>query len=284
MASEYYTKNFYEEIRNGSLKSAEAVVPLVLKLVPVRSVVDVGCGDGTWLSVFRKHGVEDITGIDGDYVSGELLQIPQERFQAVNLAKPFGLGRVFDLAVCLEVGEHLPPDCASDFVKSLVRLAPAVLFSAAIPKQGGNHHINEQWPDYWAKLFEEHGLLPVDCVRKRVWQNDTVEFWYAQNTLLFVRNDLLEINEALKTEYDRTNSDQLCLVHPRQFLHLQTLYQQTLTRAEKLIPPPLGPKEASRLFLGCLKNSIRWRLDRIVKRQAETAEPNRADQPPEAKS
>src|SRR5438552_2146277 len=162
MSGKYYTKNFYEEMRNGSVRSAEVVVPLVLQLVPVRSVSDVGCGDGSWLSVFRRHGVDDIIGIDGDYVEAELLQIPQDRFRAVDLAKPFSLGRVFDLAVCLEVAEHLPPDCASGFVKSLARLAPVVLFSAAIPKQGGNHHTNEQWPDYWAKLFGEHGFLPVD--------------------------------------------------------------------------------------------------------------------------
>ena len=114
------------------------MVPLVLQLLPVRSVVDVGCGDGSWLVVFRKLGVKEILGIDGEYVDPGLLQIPQDCFQAFDLAKPFSLGRVFDLAVSLEVAEHLPAECAPGFVECLTRLAPSVLFSAAIPFQGGD--------------------------------------------------------------------------------------------------------------------------------------------------
>ena len=261
--AEYYTKSFYEEIRDGSLRSAEVVVPLALRLVAARSVVDVGCGDGTWLSVFRKCGVEDITGIDGDYIPRELLQIPEDRFEDVDLAKPFHLGRVFDLAVCLEVAEHLPPECAVGFIESVANLAPAVLFSAAIPKQGGNHHINEQWPDYWATLFGERGFLPVDCVRKQVWQNDAVEFWYAQNTLLFVQANLLETSAALKAEFERTNANQLCVVHPKQ--HLLADVRLAQVRAE-LIPRPSGVIEASKLLLRYLRGSFRVRSHSIIEK------------------
>jgi SAM-dependent methyltransferase len=157
---------------------------MLLDLFPVSSVVDIGCGDGSWLFVFRKLGVEDILGLDGEYVDRNVLQIPQDRFQAVDLTKPFGLKRVFDLAISLEVAEHLPAESASSFVASLCGLAPAVLFSAAIPFQGGNHHINEQWPDKWAALFRQHGYFLVDCIRKRIWQNEAVEFWYAQSAFI----------------------------------------------------------------------------------------------------
>ncbi len=68
MPSEHYTKSFYEEIRNGSVRSAEVIVPLVLDLLHPSSVVDVGCGDASWLAVFQKLGIEDVFGIDGDYV------------------------------------------------------------------------------------------------------------------------------------------------------------------------------------------------------------------------
>jgi SAM-dependent methyltransferase len=266
MDSQFYTTSFYEEIRSGSTKSAEVIVPLMLGLLPVSSVVDIGCGDGSWLFVFRKLGVEDVLGLDGEYVDRNVLQIPQDRFQAVDLTKPFGLKRVFDLAISLEVGEHLPAESASGFVASLCGLAPAVLFSAAIPFQGGNHHINEQWPDKWAELFKEHEYVPVDFLRKRVWQNETVEWWYAQNTLLFVRADLLERNTQLKAEFERTSPDQLRLVHPRQYLHLQSLYREAAVRAENP-PPPSGLREASRQFLVCLRNAVRWRLDRIDKKK-----------------
>ncbi len=198
MDSQFYTKSFYEQMRDGSRQSAEIIVPLVLQLLTVRSVVDVGCGDGNWLAVFRKLGVQDIVGIDGDYVDRELLQIPQDDFLTFDLTKPFSLERVFDLAISLEVAEHLPVECAAPFVESLTRLASLVIFSAAIPFQGGNNHINEQWPDKWAEYFRQHNYVPIDFIRKRVWKNDDVEFWYAQNTLLFARLDVVENSLPLK--------------------------------------------------------------------------------------
>jgi len=243
MSGEHYTKSYYAEIRNGSTRSAEVMVPLVLHLLLVHSVVDVGCGDGSWLSVFRKLGVEEILGVDGEYVDRNILQIPPDLFQTADLTKPFALKRVFDLAISLEVAEHLPPECGSAFVASLCRLAPTVLFSAAIPLQGGNHHINEQWPDKWAALFKEHGYVAVDFIRKRVWQNESVEWWYAQNTLLFTKASLLESNAALKAEFEETIPAQLCLVHPRNYLEVQA-----------------GVKAASRVLLVCLRNAVRKRL------------------------
>lgn len=259
MPSEHYTKAFYERLRCGATRSAETIVPLVLQLLPVRSVVDVGCGDGSWLAVFRKLGVVDVLGIDGDYLDRAILQIPQQHFQALDLTKPLELGRVFDLAISLEVAEHLPPESAPSLVESLTRTAPAILFSAAIPNQGGDNHTNEQWPDKWAKLFQERGYVPLDCVRKRVWQNETVEHWYAQNTLMFARADLLERNPALKAEHDRTDLGQLSLVHPKQYLYLENLYRQAVARAEQYTPPS-GVIAASRLLAVCVKNAVRKRL------------------------
>jgi SAM-dependent methyltransferase len=261
MPSEHYTKNFYERLRNGTTRSAEVIAPLVLKLLPVRSVVDIGCGDGSWLAVFRKLGVDEIFGIDGEYVDPDLLQIPKDRFQAADLTKPFTLGRVFDLAVSLEVAEHLPADCAPVLVECLTRLAPVVLFSAAIPLQGGDHHINEQWPDYWAKLFRERSFLPVDFIRKRVWQNDAVEWWYAQNTLLFARTDVIERSAALKDEFEQSNRNQICLVHPRQYVNLEAVLRSQLPA------PPSGVRAASRLLLVSLKNALSRRFHSILRKE-----------------
>jgi hypothetical protein len=257
MSTEHYTQRFYEHLRIGATRSAEVIAPLVLHLLPVRSVVNIGCGDGSWLAVFRKLGVDDTHGVDGEYVDRDLLQIPHDCFQALDLAQPLRLERVFDLAISLEVAEHLPQDCAPGFVEGLTRLAPFVLFSAAIPFQGGDNHINEQWPDAWAELFKRHGYVPVDCIRKRVWRDNSVEWWYAQNTLLFARADLIESNTALKPEFEQTNPDQLCLVHPRRYLG-----EEGVAHSQQLREPS-GVKEASRLLLVALKNSFRKRLDSI---------------------
>src|SRR5437879_11690773 len=127
-----YTGDFYKNHSDGSRRSARQIVPLVLELLRTKSVIDVGCGVGTWLSVFREYGVEDFYGIDGDYVDRKMLQIPEERFLAFDLTKPIQLDRQFDLVVSLEVAEHLPDRCADMFVDALPRLGPVILLSAAI--------------------------------------------------------------------------------------------------------------------------------------------------------
>jgi hypothetical protein len=194
------------------------VVPLVLRLTQPRNVVDVGCGWGTWLAVFREHGIEDVLGVDGDHVNREQLDIPRQQFLSWELTHPLCLGRSFDLAVSLEVAEHLPADCAEAFVGTLTALAPLILFSAAVPFQGGQHHLNEQWPAYWARIFAARGWVPVDCLRRQIWDDDRVEWWYAQNLLLFAERDRLKALPLLRQAYESTGGTAPALVHPKRYL------------------------------------------------------------------
>jgi SAM-dependent methyltransferase len=215
-----YTENFFRELQDGSYRSAKEIVPLVLELVQPRSVIDIGCGAGTWLSVFKEFGIEEICGVDGDYVGEKILKIPKEQFLSLDLRKPFHLDRQFDLVLSLEVAEHLPPESAGIFIDSLTRLGSVILFSAAIPQQGGTQHMNEQWPDYWVKFFQHKGYVVIDCIRKRIWQNANVEWWYAQNVLLFVRTNHLDRYPPLKKEFENTALSQLSIVHPKKYLDL----------------------------------------------------------------
>jgi SAM-dependent methyltransferase len=217
---ELYTDEFFDREREGARRSARIVVPLVRDLVEPRSVVDVGCGQGTWLAVFRDYGVEDVLGIDGEYVHRSKLEIPEELFLPLDLRQPFQLERRFDLVVSLEVAEHLPRESAAGFVDSLVKLGPVILFSAAIPFQGGAGHLNEQWPDYWAALFRHHEHVPIDCLRRRIWQKDDVQPWYAQNTLLFVDRRHLNDQSTLTREYELTDQSHLSMVHPKLYLEM----------------------------------------------------------------
>ena len=213
-----YTNEFFDTIRDGSRRSAQIVAPIVIELLQPKSIVDVGCGDGSWLSVFRALGVTDLLGLDGDYVDRRQLQIPEDRFRATDLSSPFVLDRSFDVAMSLEVAEHLPPSSARGFVESLTQLAPLILFSAAIPLQGGTNHLNEQWPEYWVELFKAHDYLAIDFIRGRIWSNPEVEWYYAQNMLLFAHPQCLRDNDELTRLYQQTNPEQLSLVHPTRFL------------------------------------------------------------------
>ena len=210
-----YTPDYYRAIQASARRSAAVIVPLVMELAAPQSVVDVGCGAGTWLAAFAEHGVDDVLGVDSDSVDPTMLEIPTERFQVADLGSPLEIGRQFDLVVSLEVAEHLPPASADGFVESLTRLGSLILFSAAIPHQGGAGHLNEQWPAYWSRRFEDRGFEPVDYLRQRVWDDDRVEWWYAQNMLVFATPAELEQRMALA--HHRTSRPPAPLVHPAKY-------------------------------------------------------------------
>ena len=213
-----YTDDFYRDLQEGARRSARVIVPLVLELLQPRHVIDVGCGLGTWLSVFKECGVEDIWGVDGDHVDKTMIEIPEERFLSFDLKQPLHIERQFDLVVSLEVAEHLPEACAEAFVGSLTGLGPIVLFAAAIPFQGGTHHVNEQWPEYWADLFQQKGYVAIDCLRRKIWKNENVEWWYAQNVLIFAAQEHLKGQPLLQREYEFAGTSQLSIVHPKKYL------------------------------------------------------------------
>ncbi|HEY8164287.1 MAG TPA: methyltransferase domain-containing protein [Gemmatimonadaceae bacterium] len=197
-------------------------MPFVLEKTGATSVVDVGCGTGDWLRVTTELGISDILGVD--FHDGGELNIPADRYLSHDLTKPLNLGRKFDLAMSLEVGEHLPPEAAKPFVELLTSLAPVVLYSAAIPGQGGTSHLNEQWPRYWAALFTDAGYTPIDCIRRQFWENDRVVGYYAQNALLYVRADLLNRYDDLR---DLPSLDLLPVVH-------HGMYMDAVTELSKL--------------------------------------------------
>ena len=238
MDSSPYTRKFYDHLRERPERSAREIVPLVIELTRPRSVVDVGCGEGIWLATFENSGIRDILGIDGDHVDRNMLAIPAEKFMSIDLKNPFQLKRHFDLTICLEVAEHLPKEAAEGFVDSLTRLSPIILFSAAIPFQGGERHVNEQWPDYWTALFEGKDYCVIDCLRKRIWNNNNVEWWYAQNILLFAKTSYLKACPTLQREYNQAHHSLLSIVHPRKYMHgiWMKMLWQGIQELHRLIP------------------------------------------------
>lgn len=212
--TEQYSEHFYERYNESSRLSAAVVVPYLIEWFDPVSVVDVGCGEGVWLSVFRELGVSDVRGLDGDYVNRSRLKIPAECFTACDLSKPLPTGHKCSLVMSLEVAEHLPEDSAVELVTSLCELSDVVVFSAAIPFQGGTDHINLQWQGYWAGLFSAKGYVVIDALRPLIWDDDRVSFWYRQNTLVYVKKERLETLPQMAALRQRTNVRQLSMAHP----------------------------------------------------------------------
>lgn len=189
MSAHQYDDTFFRYIEPGSRRSAREVIKVVQSFVDAKSVLDVGCGRGVWLDEWQQAGVSDIFGVDGDYVSSSSLAIPIERFACRDLGCSFNLGRQFDLVQSLEVAEHIAPSSADTFVNSLTTHGKRILFSAATPGQGGEHHVNEQPYEYWRDKFAARGYRLFDICRPALKGNRTVESWYRYNALLFVHDD-----------------------------------------------------------------------------------------------
>lgn len=200
-----YDAAFYDTIRAGTKASAEVVVPLVLDLLQPRTVVDVGCGEGWWAKTFADVGGCEVLGLDGPGGGGVL----DDRFVAWDLRYSFAAVARADLAVSLEVAEHLSARHASRFVADLAAVAPLVLFSAAIPGQGGTGHVNEQWPQYWVDLFNAHGMAVSGALRWLIWGDDRVENWYRANLLVAARTP-----EAYPALFDTPLAPPWPVVHP----------------------------------------------------------------------
>jgi SAM-dependent methyltransferase len=238
--SKHYGARFYEAYGDRSRQSAAVVIPIVNKLVRPQSVLDVGCGVGSWLAEWVSEGVTDVLGLDGEHVDRMAMKIEPSRFRAMDLSRPFTLGRTFDLVQSLEVAEHLNESCADTFVESLVSHADTVLFSAAIPGQRGYHHVNEQWPSYWITKFSNVGFKMFDAIRPSIWADPHVDVWYRQNTLLFSKT----------CEFDVQNI-YLDAVHPAFWMQRQDASSFTLRQLLRGLP-------------GASRSAVRWYSERAA--------------------
>ncbi len=224
--AEIYDESFYENNVADSLRSARIYINHLWSFVQPRSVLDVGCGRGTWLKACRELGSKKLWGFDGHWNTQSRMIDSAIYFVSIDLNRPFSVEEKFDLAMSLEVGEHLHPSAASAFVKSLAEASDMVLFSAAYTMQGGTNHINEQPHTYWARLFAQHSFLPFDLFRPVFWGAEDICWWYRQNTFVYVRQNSAAFNlmDSKGVKALRHTSFMNC-IHPQ-------LYHAKATRAE----------------------------------------------------
>lgn len=218
MNKNLYDENFYKMIKTTAGNSVKPVLMALKKSYhgEIHSAIDLGCGIGVWLNgikeVFDKYA--KVRGYDGEYVDRENLVIAEEEFVVWDLKNKVVDEERYDIAISLEVAEHLPKDCDDNFIDSLVQLSDIVLFSAALPNQGGTEHVNEQTLSYWIKKFDERNYEFYDIIRPHIWENKDVSFWYKQNTVVFVkRNSKAEmlLENIKKQIIDIVHPELLCI-------------------------------------------------------------------------
>ncbi len=198
--SEFYNEKFYLRHLDGSVLSAKVILNLLYKIYKPESVVELGCGRGSWLSVAELLGSTNLKGYDGSWVKEEDLLSKNIDFSVVDFEKGMEIKKKYDLAISLEVAEHISNDNAKKFIDKLCSASDVVLFSAAIKHQGGKGHINEQWQSYWVNIYKANGYKCIDMFRQKIWGNDDVEWWYRQNIFLFV-NEKSNIDVFKKMEF-----------------------------------------------------------------------------------
>lgn len=212
-----YDRAFYDFVSLDAHPSASAVMERFFQVMIPESVIDFGCGEGAWLRAVTDQGVHDVVGVDCG-IDTTQLEFPAERYVDHDLREPLQLGREFDLALCLETAEHLPKESADTLLDSIAAHAQVVIWSAALPLQGGDGHYNEQWPEYWIERFDARDFFVTGQLRWECWNDDRIAGYYRQNLLVFSTECGMRDRETFGEWFlGPYNNFTIRVVHPVQF-------------------------------------------------------------------
>jgi len=202
--STFYDHHFYDKLEKEVLKSSKVLAPIIVNKYNPKSILDIGCGNGIWLKTFEDYGINDYLGTDGDYVNEDIFRADYSKFIAKNLESEVNFNKKFDLAISLEVGEHISKHSSETYIKSICKHSDLIIFSAAIPGQKGTNHINENPQSFWAELFKKQGFHPYDEIRPIIWYDSRILYWYRQNIIVYKK----------ETNTKPPTNKELNLIHP----------------------------------------------------------------------
>jgi len=188
--SHIYNDNFFNNTIKFEAKSAWSFVDIILEYFSPKSIVDIGCGAGIYLSEFEKRGIKDLLGIDGSPHAKNSFLLTKDRLEIFDLAKHYEFKRSYDLCLCLEVAEHLEESNADILVNTIINASDIIIFTAAVPGQGPRSigHINEQPHVYWIDKFRQKNYLFQENLSKEIrekMKEKKVVWWIVNNLMIF---------------------------------------------------------------------------------------------------
>lgn len=187
-----YDEVFFQSVKDINMKFAKTLVPIISQFTVIKSVVDFGCGVGCWLKAFSDYNsIDYMTGYDGEWLRGNGLLVDEACIVYTDLSNQVTVTKKYDLVISLEVAEHCPESSADVFIQNLTSAGDLILFSAAIPWQGGVGHVNEQWQDYWSNIFLKYGFECYDVLRPLCWNNEDAGI-YRQNIFFYVKKTKID--------------------------------------------------------------------------------------------
>lgn len=190
MPSSYkrYSADFYSNMRSVSASSYAFLANWIFNYCSPKSAIDWGAGSGELLMDLHTNHQVQVKALEGDWVREIPTNLPKLHYEFRDLRFPLKLEEKFDIAICLEVAEHLEDEFAQTLIDGICSSSDLVFFSAAVPYQGGTNHVNEKWPIYWAKRFHKAGFVLSYDPREELWDNPEIADYYKQNLLIFERS------------------------------------------------------------------------------------------------
>ena len=207
--------------------AAERILQILFESVRPSSLIDIGCGVGTWAAVASELGVDHYLCVDGPWVDRETLVVPESRFRSVDIEDISSIEGKWELSICLEVAEHLSESAGDRLIHWVCAHSDLALFSAAIPGQMGRGHKNEQWQSYWVQRFNSLEFYSIDLIRPKIWGDPDIPYWYKQNTILYISKSCEHFTEQSTTPHESFAA--LNVVHPVLWTKQRERYLKLLT-------------------------------------------------------
>jgi SAM-dependent methyltransferase len=187
----YDSAYFARDVEATAALSAQAMAESIWADLHPLTVVDVGCGTGALLAALQSRGC---AGVGLEYSEAALAYCRERKLDVRKFdleRETLADDRTFDVAISMEVAEHLPENRADRYIALLTRLARVIVFTAAPPGQGGRDHVNEQPASYWIAKFGAAGFTVDDRLSSKwreSWaQGGVVAAWYHRNLMVFRR-------------------------------------------------------------------------------------------------